>query len=649
MEFDFRKYFGTLFKWWWLLVVGAIIPTTISNYYLSRQPKVYQAQVILMVGTTLQSSNPSGSDIALAQRLARGYAEMVRYRPVTGKVIEKLGLQRSSGQLAGQISTSLRPEANLLAIQVTDADPQLAAMIANALAETLIEQTPGAQTQGEQQRFVERQLVDLKAKIEKLEEEMEELQAKLESSTSAAEIKAAQDDLTALDPVVSRYRTEYALYLQSYVGSSVNELTVVEPAVAPGWPVGGRRMLTLGISGAAGVGVALAGVFLVEYLDDTLKWEARDETLVGLPMLGGVGQLMTTREAMLNRPDERSPGAESLRILRANVLLHRLRHPFQTILVTSPSPQEGKSSIVANLGISLAATGLQVILVDGDMRKPTLHQIFDLPNVFGLSDLLEHTTPMSDLRSLRGLQETGLPNLRLLPSGKIPLDPLTLLMSYNLSPLVEHLREHADIVILDSPPMFAGSDATVLAAEGDVSIFVVAHGITTRKQLQRMNAYCQEHTEFDLLGVVFNQIKLRDQGSYYYYYRNRRPSLPKMQGLRDWIATLRKQPVLSQDDPERLLGLSEAADALGITRSMARRWGKTGRLPAVKKGLRCLVRQGDLRALIGLETTGSVEQVSPLDEEGEGIPTSLGTDNEFDEATPVHADALYSGSRRVAQ
>jgi capsular exopolysaccharide synthesis family protein len=633
MEFDLRKYTRLVTNWWWLLVIGIVVPTLLSYGFLSQQPDIYQCRVVLMVGTTFQSTDPGTADIGVSQALARGYAEMVRYRPVTNEVIRELGLQRSPEILAQQISTGLPPQAPLLEIYVTDTDPQMAARIANALAEALIKLSPAAQSQGEQQRFVERQLNDLKAKIEKLEGEVEEQTARLANLTSAADIKTAQDDLASLETVLSRYRSEYAQYIQSYVGGTVNQITVVEPATVPTEPKGGGKLLILGVAGISGLGLALAGIFLIEYFDDTVKWsEVRDEMLLGFSVLGGIGRMAVGKEDLLRLPNDTSLEAEGLRALRATLLLNRLRDYYQTILVTSPSSQDGKSFVSATLGISLAAAGQRVILVDGDMRKASLHQVFDVPNVFGLSDLLERTAPAAELRSLRGLQETGLPNLRLLPAGRHPLDPLMLYMSGHLPAIVEVLRDQADIVIFDTPPMLIVSDASVVAPYCDVSVLVAAHEMTTRRQVREMKKYVEEHPEFKVLGLVFNRVKVREPGSSY-YYRDRVSLSRKMEKLWQRLLSSRRPAESHENDSDQFLTLSETAEKLGITKEMARRWSRSGRLPATRSGLRYWVRQSDLRTLVAWEADEPTGQVRFADDDGQEGASDIAAVVEPEDAT----------------
>jgi succinoglycan biosynthesis transport protein ExoP len=643
MEFDIRQYLRLITKWWWLLVIGTIIPVAATYYFLSQQPALYQTRVVLMVGTTMQSANPDLGKMGLSEQLARGYAAMVRYRPVTNAVIQKLGLNRTPETLADQISAYVHPEANLLEIIVIDTDPKMAALIANALANELIEQSPGSQTHSDQQQFVEEQLTKLKAKIEQVEQEIEEQNAELSNLTSAAEIKTAEDNLQSLESVLSRYRSEHTLYLQSYAGASVNQLTIVEPAIEPTYPKGGKKILVLAVAAAAGLGLAVAGVLLIEFMDETLRWESNHaEMLMGLPVLGAIGRMSNGTSSMLARIQERSPEAESVRAVRTTILLRRLRDPYQTLLFTSASSGEGKSFAAANLGISMAADGMRIIVVDADMRKPTLHELFDRPNTFGLADLLNHNTPLEDVQALRGLQSTDLANLWFLSAGQMPLDPTILLMSPRFAHLLESLKQHADLVILDGPPVLVMPDVDILASQVESMVIVVTDGMTTRSQFRKAIRRIQEYDGVSLLGAVFNQVRLRERAYAYYYYRHK-SSYPA------WLSKIWRRFVSKEDEAarlaaqdapssERLFSLAEAAQRLGVNRATVRRWGRSGRLPIVQEGRRWKVRQDDLETLIAQQTIGQTE-LQPLSKADPDLPSGNGHGSNIDISSQEGAQA----------
>jgi len=312
---------------------------------------------------------------------------------------------------------------------------------------------------------------------------------------------------------------------------------------------------------------------------------------------------------MVDLVSERSPEGEALRALRTAILLQRSHDTFQTLLVTSPGSQEGKSFTTASLGAAMAAAGLRVILVDGDMRKPTLHECFDLPNVYGLADLLDPSASEENAESLRGLQDTGVDRLRLLSAGNLPLDPTMLLMSPRYPRLVASLCGRADLVIFDGPPVLLAADMSILAAQLDAIVMVVAQGMTVRHQLQKARTVLEGNEKAHVLGVVFNQVRLRGQSYSYYYARPRRSA--RRGAFSDRVASGGERAELAADAPNRLVSLSVAAERLGVSQGTIRRWAKLGRLPMVREGLHWRVRQSDVEALIAHETPKRSRESTP--------------------------------------
>jgi capsular exopolysaccharide synthesis family protein len=604
MEVDLRRYLMVAKRWWWLLIIGAIIPAMVSYYFTSKQQDLYQAKVTLMVGTTLQSTNPDTNLMQTSNSLAQAYAELVRYRPITEAVIERLGLERSHEKLASQIVAWVQTNANLLEIRVTDSNPKAAMMIANALAEELIRQSPGS-GQGQrqqQQEFIKKQLDELEEKIEKKKAEIAELNDSLADLTSAAEIADAMARIDALEEVASTYRTQYAALLQSYMGDSVNVLSIVEPAVEPWEPVGGKTKLIIAISAGAGLALAAGAAFLIEYLDDSVHWNSgRQRTLAEQPVLGAVPRMSRRRRTWAAANRFRYAEIEAIRNLRTNIFLSTPGKPLDTLLVTSPDIGDGKSFTVANLGLTIAVTGMRVVLVDADMRNPTLHEMFDVPNVAGLAELLDGASIIPEAWPPVELQPTNVSNLFLLSSGRPPDDPAALLVTPRLPALLETLKKYADVVIVDSPPVLVAPDAGILASAVDGTMLMVSEGQTSNDLVTKAQVLLTSRNGVNLLGVAFNRVKL--DGAYAYYSRYHDDGRGPVARLRGLVRRWRRQ------GPEErpVVSLGEAAERLGISPSMARRWCKEGKLPAYKSRLRWWVSREDLENLVTSLRGGGAE------------------------------------------
>ena len=580
MDIEIRKYLKIALRWWWLLLVSVAVPMAVSYYFASQQPDFYQAKATLMVGSSLENPNPDPGQINLSNTLAAAYAELVRQGPVTEAVIERLGLERTPEQLAAQIGTAVRSGAYLLEIWVTDTNPEAAAVIANALADELIRRSPASGgSDPAQQEFVRSQLEELQAKIGNVNGQINELTASLADLTSAAEIQDAQDRIAALDEVGSLYQAAYGGLLGVYRAESPNVLSLFDPAVAPQWPMPKKTKLIVALSGAAGLGLALGATFLIEYMDTSLRWEGDGvQFILELPVLGAIPQVSKKKAVLSGNP--LGPVAQGVRTARTNVFLTRPDRPFETLLLTSPSDSEGKSFVLAHLALVLAAAGKRVIAVDGDMRSPALHEFFDRPNVHGLADVLDDQQVDDEDAFSVPLQETDFDNLHLLSAGRSPADPTGLLTSPRFPSLLEFLRDRADVILIDSPPVLGPPDATVLATLVEGTILVASVGLTRREWIQQASDRLCGRQEVNLLGVVVNRIKAR--GDLYGYSAGPKARESKLAGKSPDGAPLR---------------LGEAASYLGISKDRVRDWCKSGRLPGERRGLWWRVDPDGLRRI----------------------------------------------------
>lgn len=214
---------------------------------------------------------------------------------------------------------------------------------------------------------------------------------------------------------------------------------------------------------------------------------------------------------MITLTDPRSPVSEAYRILRTNLEFSSLDRPPHTILVTSAAPEEGKSTILANLAVTLAQAEKKVILVDSDLRRPSQHEIFSLQNGRGLTSMVVEEEAFKK----PPLQETGVPSLWLLSSGPLPPNPSELLGSKRMEEIIARLKERADVVLFDAPPVIAVTDAAVLASKLDGVILVISAGSTRREHALRAKALL-EKVNARLIGAVLNNVKMEPGLSGYY-------------------------------------------------------------------------------------------------------------------------------------
>jgi protein-tyrosine kinase len=211
--------------------------------------------------------------------------------------------------------------------------------------------------------------------------------------------------------------------------------------------------------------------------------------------------------------EPKSPAAEAYRSLRTSIQFAGLDHKCRSIVVTSSSPGEGKSTTVANFGVVMAQTGARVCLVDSDLRRPTLHRIFGLSNNRGLTTALLEGASLKDIA-----QATLVPHLSLVTSGPLPPNPAELVGSNRMRESLETGVADFDMVLLDSPPVVSVADAVALASFCDGVVLVVQTGKVPHEVIRRAAGSIQA-VKGRILGVVMNAVNLKRDGYFYDYYR----------------------------------------------------------------------------------------------------------------------------------
>jgi exopolysaccharide transport family protein len=302
-------------------------------------------------------------------------------------------------------------------------------------------------------------------------------------------------------------------------------IRIIEKAEMPRAPILPQRMRNYQIALVLGLALGIALCVLFEQMDNTFKTPEDVKEHLGLPFLGMVPDVSARpvpagRKAnTLPAKNSQSAVAEAYRVLRTNLLFSTASSAGRAILVSSANPSEGKTTTVANLAESLAQNGARVLAVDGDLRRPTLHQHFGAHKTPGLSDLIVGKSQASQV-----IQSTRTKGLQVLPCGYIPPNPTELLGSGNMREVIQALREHYDWVIIDAPPILAMADAQVLCPLVDGLVLVVGAEMSPRPAVQRAVEHIQG-VGAKIIGVVLNKVDL-ERNSYYYgqyygeYYRS---------------------------------------------------------------------------------------------------------------------------------
>ena len=587
---ELRQYLNLLWKWAWLILLCMALSAGSAYLVTSRQPPTYQASTTLLI-TQGTASTTDYSAITLAERLASTYARMMTSRPVMDETMRRLNLSLWTAN----VSVTPVRDTSLLVLRVVDLDPALAKDIANTIPAVFAQQNEDLQLErySSSKENLAKQLEVVNADIATAQAQLDTLRAA--PTPDQAEISRANDALV-------QYRTTYANLLRSYEDIRVAEarlmdtVTVVESAALSSM-VASKTMTNTLLAAVVGAMLAVGVAFLIEYLDDTVK---TPDDVTRETQLSTFGAIVNFRKFSPNgmgpivAARSKSSIAEAYRVLRTNLQFSAMGmgQAGALLLVTSAQPQEGKTTSLANLGVSLAQAGKRVLLVDTDLRRPSLHEQFELPNEVGVTSLLLERE--ADLE--RALQATPVEGLRVLTSGRSPANPAEVLSFPETAALLERLRPLADYVLLDSPPVLSVADASILAQRADGVLLVVEMG-RTRTDMFRRAVAALESVKAHLMGVVLNKVSVRAGGygyyHYYYYYSSQyaddtqEPTDKKRKAKRSWwarlfrrgrhkraAATLASEPLAPSSAPAapaaqaaeaargRVLGMADALPAL---------------------------------------------------------------------------------------
>jgi len=507
MPHQLVPYWNALKRWWWLVVVSMTLAGASAYMYWRNQPPVYQARIALIVGNAARSANPDPQQLGIERTLATFYGEMAKRQPVTQAVIQRLSLELSPEELGAAIETRVVFDAQILEIYVYDVDPQRAALLATSIAEELIRQSPAsASRQGNTQEFTLAQIADLEQKIKGIDQELTDLRNRMTQMTSASDLAEARAKASELEKLRLDYTTAYTQYLNVLNNQTVNSLSIVEPASLPTRPVSTGIVTTLLIALAGGLVLSIGAIVLLEYTDTMLHW---NDVFVenAPPVLGIVPALPRRRNPLIIKSQPDSAEADAVRSLRTRIFMADTGAMIKRLLITSPTPRDGKTFTAVNLALAAADAGLRVILVDGDIRAGTVHNYFGLEREPGLTNILWHgTTDAAQLLSL--LRRTPISNLKVLTAGTLARDPLVLLRSPHLRQLMDMLSERADLIIIDSPPVAAGPITTLLSGVADGIVIVASIDRTNRKLFEASRQELTKHAESPLLGLALNRVAL---------------------------------------------------------------------------------------------------------------------------------------------
>lgn len=530
---DLRNYLGIFRKWAWLFLVGASLGALVGYLYSRTVTPTYQSETTLMVGkiqngTDSVNANPAAGNLAIA------YAQLATQPGVLQAAAQATGWPEAWQSLFFHVS-AVPSGGQLITIRVVDSDPARAMRIADELAKQVILQSPlsAQELESEKQRaFITSRLGEIETRINRSQKALDKLTNDVAVETDVNKVADMETKISEFEDKIDKWEQTYAALSAQLNSGPSNTLTIMGPAQEPQSPISPNvpRNIVLG----ALIGLVLAGglVFLLEYVDDTIKNADDVQNVLELSTLGSITQfsnIKKPKDSLITLQQQRSPVAEAYRVLRTNLRYSGIENPSGALLITSATPGEGKSTTAANLAITLAQGGKRVVLVDADLRRPTLHTYFDLPNETGLSNLFLDTPPHLD----EVMCKVEVMGLRVIPSGPPPPNPAELLDSKLMSEIVADLRDQSDLVIFDSPPSLAVADASILGAKCSGAILVI-HAGSTRSEIAYRGMETLKQTNVNVVGAVLNKLSPRRMPGYYYnhyhYYSSQQSKQPRPNG-----------------------------------------------------------------------------------------------------------------------
>ena len=507
---DLRSYLKVLSRRRWILIATFLTVVLSTALVTWRMTPVYEGEAQVEIQPTTIGSSEASKSLELFTDATRGLQTQVALAQSEEVLAEAARVLRlpSTEDLRDSLSVELLSDTQVLVISTEHARPDEARDRANAVAQAYLDFRRGTASQVSQlQRDeIEARIQEVQRRITEIDQETQQNPAaavglRAERDRALARLNIFEEDLSELPDEDSVQRA----------GGRI-----ITRAQLPDEPVRPRKAVNLALAVVTGALLGLGLALLAENLDDRLKTPEEVEERVGAPILGYIPLVKAWSESghsnLAIQSATASGAAEAYRTLRANLRYVSLEKPLRTIIVTSPVAAAGKTTTAANLAATLAKGGSKVVLVSADLRRPTLHKSFGLSNASGLVDILDPDFPLAE-----ALQKPDIPNLRLLATGGLPPNPTEILGSERFARILEQLREVADYVILDAPPVLGLGDTSAMASKVDGILLVLRIGSVTKREVMHATDQLTK-AGGAIAGCVINAVEPDGGYGYYYHY-----------------------------------------------------------------------------------------------------------------------------------
>lgn len=538
----FEQFCSILGKQWKLITICFVVVGAGAYIGSKLMIPLYQSTALVQVDVRSGNNQADINSLLASDQLVQTEAQLA----ISGPVLQEVASHypgMAVEQLSKETTATSMPNTQLFQIAVLDPSPARAAALANDIATTLIKQQlhMAQQDNLQAQQQIQQDIASTQHEIDHTTNQIAALQAK---NGNPAQIGSLEARLNALQQHYSQWQLVLAQLelAQAQNGDFLRIAQPAQPAISPARP---SVTLNTGIGLLAGLLLGLLLALLFERLDTRVRTPEALTQLLDWPVLATIWQVGSPKkkkEELVN-PQGQSVNVESFRILRTNIGFSALDKSLHTILVTSAMPQEGKSVTAANLAIFMARAGKNTLLIDADLRRPTLQEKFHLPgDRMGLSNaVLACAQLLVPAASLSGpleplpptifldpyMHSVGIPNLRVMPSGPLPPNPPELFDSKAMERFFAEIANcGADVIIIDTPPLLGLSDTSILVPKVDGTVVVIDLSRVTKKNLMQLKVLLTQASAH-VLGYVVN--KQRHKGkdtaySYYYYRTEDRPN-----------------------------------------------------------------------------------------------------------------------------
>jgi non-specific protein-tyrosine kinase len=529
-ELELRHYFMVVWRRRAIVIITVLVFVGLSVIYDFVAKPVYRASTDVLLQGNLAES------ILSPDTTAQNTASVDKTRVSTEmEVIQSKSVQAAAEKTLGEtvdVSVSQSGDSDVVTISANGTDADKAAKIAQTYAETYISTRRAQLTQNYSDASTQLQLLvdDLNRQAADLQAPLDALDAQINATTSTQQKAAlqAQRDATAKDvsdqrsKIDARQSTASAQLDQLRLASSValtGGAQIISAADAPKKPVSPDPVRNGLIALFGGLVVGLALAFIVDHADDRIKDKDDLESAThGLPTLGLIPSVQGWRDsnapvlATVVAPE--SPASEAYRTLRTSLQFIALERTATVVLFTSPSLGDGKTTTIANVGVALARAGQRVVIVDCDLRRPRVHRFFAHDNQVGFTSVLLRDVVLGEAVH----RVEGEPRLAILPSGPPPPNPSEMLSSKRAADIIAALREEADYVLIDAPPVLPVSDSLILAGRVDAVVLVASAGSSTTPLVRRAIEMLTQ-VDAPLVGTALNRADAADVYGYRYGYQ----------------------------------------------------------------------------------------------------------------------------------